>query len=159
MNRFLRSLLPIVSLSFLVLFAACSSLVPVTQVQNQPTVTIPKSFQSQISPIPTFPPYVCGSWSSNNTPTPDAAITIYAKLSHNLAGVSGAVASATVNFQFGNVQLDSNPVSDSGGYVTFLLPLEGRQPVGVPATVSVTFSNVPGYKGSINCTQAFFTPE
>lgn len=159
MNRFSRSLLPIVALSFLVLFAACSSIVPVAQVQKQPTVTIPKSFQSQISPIPTFPPYVCGSWSSNNAPTPYATITIYAKLSHNLAGVSGAVASATVNFQSGYVQLASNPISDSGGYVTFLLPLEGRQPVGVPATVSITFSNIPGYKGTLDCTQAFFTPQ
>jgi hypothetical protein len=159
MNRIHRSLLPIVSLSFLILFAACSSIVPVSQVQKAPTVTIPRSFQSQISPIPTFPPYVCGSWSSNNAPSPGAVITIYAKLSHNLAGVSGAVASATVHFQSGDVQLFTNPVSDSGGYVTFLLPLEGRQPAGVPATVSVTFTNVHGYKGAVDCTQAFFTPQ
>jgi hypothetical protein len=128
-------------------------------VQKQPTVTIPKSFQSQISPIPTFPPYVCGSWSSNNAPFPGSVITIYAKLSHNLAGISGATATATVHFQTGDVQLAANPVSDSGGYVTFLLPLEDRQPAGVPATVSVTFTNVPGHKGAIDCSQAFFTPQ
>jgi hypothetical protein len=159
MNRFQRRFLPVVLLSMLILFAACSSIVPVSQVQKQPTVTIPKSFQAQISPIPTFPPLVCGSWSSNNAPSPGGVITIYAKLTDNLAGVSGAVATATVNFAFGSVTLADNPISDSGGYVTFTLPLQNRQPVGVPATVSITFYSVPGHKGSVSCTQAFFTPQ
>jgi hypothetical protein len=55
------------------------------------------------------------------------------------------------------VQLVDQPTSDSGGYVSFLLPLQGRQPVKTPAIVSVTFSNVPGYSGKVQCS-AFFTP-
>ncbi|HLI06706.1 MAG TPA: hypothetical protein VKV40_09070 [Ktedonobacteraceae bacterium] len=140
---------------FLALLAACSS-VTTSALKPQPTVTINPSFQSQISPIPTMPTYACGAWASNNAPGPGSMITIYAKLTKDIKGVSGATASAVVHFQSGDVSLPGQQ-SDSGGYVSFPLPLEGRQPVNVPATVTVTFSNVPGYTGTLQCT-AFFTP-
>jgi hypothetical protein len=140
----------------LLLIEACAPLAGTNQVQLQPTVTINPLFQSQISPIPTVPEYLCGAWSSNNAPGPNSTITIYARLTKDIAGVSGATASAVVHFQGGDQALSQQPTSDSGGYVSFHLPLQGRQPVGVPATVDVTFTNFPG--GTLQCTSAFFTP-
>lgn len=146
--------LTIACLTLLFLLAACG--VAPTQTSAQPTVTINPSFQSQVSPIPTVPPYLCGSWSSNTAPGTGSTIVIYARLVKNMQGVSGATATAVVHFQSQDVQLDQ-AVSDIGGYVSFALPLEGRQPAGVPATVSVTFTNFPG--GTLQCTSAFFTPQ
>jgi len=140
----------------LLLLAACAPLASTNQVQLQPTVTINPSFQSQISPIPTVPEYRCGAWSSNNAPGPNSNITIYARLTKDIAGVSGATADAVVHFQQGDQPLSQQSTSDSGGYVSFHLPLHGRQPVGVPATVDVTFTNFSG--GTLQCTPAFFTP-
>ena len=144
-------------IGFLLILAACSPLANTNQIKQQPTVTINPSFQSQISPIPTVPNYRCGAWSSNNTPNPGSTITIYARLTKDIAGVSGATASAVVHFKDGDQPLDQQASSDAGGYVSFNLPLQGRQPVGVPATVDVTFSNFPG--GPLHCTPAFFTPK
>lgn len=151
--------LPAVALSLMLFLASCSLFTPATPAQTQPTATVNPSFQAQLSPVPTFPPYICGAWSSNNAPGTYSTITIYARLTHNVKGVSGATATATVNFQYGGVTLDAQPVSDNGGYVTFALPLEGREPAGVPATVGVTFSDIPGYSHSVSCTPAFFTPK
>ena len=143
----------IACLTLLVLLAACGA--APTQTNAQPTVTINPSFQSQLTPVPTVPPYLCGSWSSNNAPGTGSTIDIYARLVKNMQGVLGATAVAVVHFQGQDVQLNQ-AVSDSGGYVSFTLPLEGRQPAGVPATVDVTFTNFPG--GTLQCTSAFFTP-
>lgn len=150
-----RCILIVLCLPLVCLLGACGS-VTVDQTAPQKTVTISKTFQSQLSPLPTVPPYVCGAWSSNNAPNPFATITIYARLTKNVAGVSGATATAVVHFQGGDTTLGAHPVSDSGGYVTFTLSLQGRQPANIPATVDVTFTNFPG--GTIHCTQAFFTP-
>ncbi len=145
-----------VFLPLVFLLGACGS-VTVDQAAPQQTVTISKTFQSQLPPLPTVPPYVCGAWSSNNAPNPYATISIYARLTKNIAGVSGAQATAIVHFQGGDTTLDAHPVSDSGGYVTFTLSLQGRQPVNIPATVDVIFTNFPG--GTLHCSQAFFTPQ
>lgn len=159
MNRMKRFILYIFVLGSLLLLAACGTFAPVTQAQPRVTATINPSFQAQISPVPTFAPYVCGAWSSNNAPDPFSTIAIYARLTHHVQGVSGATASATVNFSYGSVALDAQPVSDNGGYVTFVLSLAGRQPAGVPATISVSFNGIPGYPKTVQCTQAFFTPK
>lgn len=159
MKRMRRFFLLIFALGCLLLLAACGTFAPVTQAQPKATVTVNPSFQARLSPVPTFAPYVCGAWSSNNTPNPYSTITIYARLIHHIQGVSGATATATVNFADGSVTLDTQPVSDNGGYVTFVLSLQGRQPTGVPATVSVSFSGIPGYSKTVQCTQAFFTPK
>jgi hypothetical protein len=127
-----------------------------SQVKPPPTVVISKSFQSQLSPIPSPATYRCGAWSSNNTPGTYETITIYARITKNLKPVSGANASAVVHFQNGDQPLDQTQTSDSGGYVKFMLPLQGHQPANVPATVDVTFSNFSG--GTLHCTPAFFTP-
>ncbi|HYU75898.1 MAG TPA: hypothetical protein VEL31_24760, partial [Ktedonobacteraceae bacterium] len=100
--------------------------------------------------------YRCGAWASNNAPSPNATIVIFARLIKNVKGVSGATASAIVHFRNGDQTLDQQPASDDGGYVSFKLPLQGRQPDRVPATVDVIFSNFPG--GTVQCTPAFFTP-
>jgi hypothetical protein len=152
-NKYLL-VLGIASLALLLLLTACGP--TVNQTAAQPTVTINPGFQSQVSPIPTVPPYLCGAWSSNNAPGTGSTITIYARLVKNLQGVFGATATATVHFQGQDVQL-TQAASDVGGYVSFSLPLEGRQPTGVPATVDVTFTNFPG--GTLHCTPAFFTPQ
>ena len=134
---------------------ACSALPTVNTAQPQQTIAINPNFQSQISPIPTVPPYRCGAWASNNAPTPGAVITIYARLTQNAQGVQGISANAVVHFQSGDVALNQ-ATSDLGGYVTFALSLQDRQPTKVPATVDVTFSGISG--GSpVQCT-AFFTP-
>lgn len=150
-----RFLLLAILLPLIVVLGACGG-VTVDQAAPQKTVTISKTFQSQLSPLPTVPAYRCGAWSSNNAPNPYSTVTIYARLTKNIAAVSGATATAVVHFQNGDATLDTHPVSDGGGYVTFTLSLQGRQPANIPATVDVTFTNFPG--GTVHCTQAFFTP-
>lgn len=149
---FVGMFLPLVLLG--VILAACGAVV--NQAAPQQTVTISKTFQAQISPIPTVPPYRCGAWTSNNAPGTFSTIQIYARLTKNVAGVSGATATAVVHFQNGDQMLDQHPTSDNGGYVSFTLQLQGRQPPGIPATIDVTFTNFPG--GTLHCTPAFFTP-
>src|SRR5947209_15268354 len=87
----------------LVLLTACGP--SASQVKPQPTVVISKSFQSQLSPIPSPATYRCGAWSSNNTPSTNATITIYARITKDLKPVSGANASAVVHFQTANQPL------------------------------------------------------
>jgi len=140
-------------IALLFMLAACGA--TPDQVAPQETVTISSTFQSQVSPVPTAPTYRCGAWSSNNAPGAHSTINVYARITKNIAGVSGATASAVVHFQSGDQQLDQHPVSDNGGYVTFMLDLQGRQPERIPATVDVTFS-FPGV--TLHCTPAFFTP-
>jgi hypothetical protein len=141
--------------ALLLVLAACGG--PTSgQVSPQQTVTINKTFQSQVSPIPTVPAYRCGAWSSNNAPGANSTINIYARLTKNVTGVGDATATAVVHFQGGDQVLDQHPLSDGGGYVSFTLSLQGRQPVKIPATVDVTFTNFPG--GTVHCTPAFFTP-
>ena len=139
------------------LLTGCGS--TASQVSIQPTATVDKSFQSQLSPVPTAPAYRCGAWSSNNAPNGYATITIYARIMKDVAPVSGATASAVAHFQGSDQPLDAQGASDSGGYVTFTLQLQGRQPSQVPATVDVTFNSVPGSNGPVHCTSAFFTPQ
>jgi hypothetical protein len=124
------------------------------QVALQGTVTVGSTFQSQGSPVPTVPTYRCGAWSSDNAPGANSTIMIYARITKNIAGVAGATATAVVHFQGGDLPLGQHQ-SDSGGYVSFTLDLQGRQPDRVPATVDVTF-NFPG--GTLHCTPAFFAP-
>jgi hypothetical protein len=140
--------------ALLLMLAACGA--TPDQVAPQQTVTISKTFQSQVSPIPAVPNYRCGAWSSNNAPGPKSTINIYARITKNVAGVGGATATAVVHFRDGDQELDQHPMSDGGGYVTFTLNLQGRQPDRIPATVDVTFTNFPG--GTLHCTPAFFTP-
>lgn len=138
----------------LLLLAACGP--TANQIMSQQTVTVNPGFQSQLSPVPTAAPYRCGAWTSNNAPGAYSTIQIYARLTQNIAGVAGATATAVVHFQGGDQELDAHPTSDNGGYVTFTLTLQGRQPTGIPATIDVIFTNFPG--GTLHCTQAFFTP-
>ncbi len=149
-RRFIYS----IALLSVFLLTACGP--TVNQVKPQQTVTISHSFQGQQTPLPTVPPYRCGAWSSNNAPGAFSTIRVYAKLTKNIAGVAGATAAATVHFQDGDVTIDQQPRSDNGGMVAFTLPLQGRQPKGVPATIDVSF-NVAGTP--IQCAQAFFTPQ
>lgn len=139
--------------ALLLLLASCGT--TVNSIKPQETVTVSASFQAQLSPIPTVPPYRCGAWASNNAPGAYSTISIYARLTNrDLLGVSGATAQATVHFQDFDAPLDAQ-TSDSGGYVVFPLSLQGRQPRQVPATVDVTFS-ISGK--NVTCT-AFFTPQ
>lgn len=135
------------------MLAACGA--TPDQVSSQQTGTVSGGFQSQASPIPTIPTYLCGAWSSNNAPGPNSTIIIFARITKDLAGVSGAIATTAVHFQSGDQTLDQHPTSDNGGYVSFSLNLQGRQPDKIPATVDVTF----GFPGvTLKCTPAFFTP-
>ncbi len=153
-NTYLRSLLLYLALvSLLFILAACGP--TVNQPPAQQTVVINPAFQAKLSPVPTAPTYRCGAWSSNNAPGAYSTITIYAKLTKDIAGVSGATAKATVHFKDNDVTLDAQPTSDSGGYVSFQLPLQGQQPRLLPATVDVTFT-ISGV--TVNCSPAFFTP-
>lgn len=140
------------------LLAACGPTVD-NQSSVNSTNSVSKTFQAAISPIPSVPTYRCGSWAAPNNPSSNATVTIYARLMNNkLAPVSGASANAVVHFQSGDASL-GQAQSDSGGYVSFTLPLQGQQPSKIPATVSVTFTSIPGSKETVNCSQAFFTPQ
>jgi len=125
-HRSLAMKISVFCAALLLMLAACGA--TPDQVAPQQTVTIGKTFQSQVSPIPPVPKYLCGAWSSNNAPG---------------------------HFQGGDQQLDQHPTSDNGGYVSFTLNLQGRQPVEIPATVDVIFG-LPGV--TLHCTPAFFTP-
>lgn len=143
--------------SILLLFAACGSIAQVNTPKAQQTVVVNPSFQVQVSPVPTIPPYRCGAWSSNNAPGAYSSITIYARLTtKGVNGVAGATAKAIVHFKNNDQQLDQQPTSDDGGYVSFPLQLQGQQPRLLPATVDVIFT-LNGQ--DITCTQAFFTPQ
>jgi len=154
MKTIYRFLVSITILTALLLMAACGP--TVNQIKPQQTVTVGKTFQTQATPLPTVPPYRCGAWSSNNAPNTGSTITVLAKLTQNITGVAGATASATVHFQFGDMTIDQQPRSDEGGLVSFTLPLQRRQPAGVPATVSVSFF-IGGT--TVQCSSAFFTPQ
>ena len=136
--------------------AACAPAVTVNQAKPQSTVTIPPSFQAQSTPIAKPAQYRCGAWASNNAPGGYSTIAIYARLTSQVKPVAGAIATATVHFQTGDATLDQQPASDTGGYVSFTVPLMGRQPSGTPATVDVIFTFG---KTRINCAPAFFTPQ
>ena len=157
MKTFYHILVSVFSLCLLLLLAACGPSVS-SQTNVQPTPTVDKSFQSQRTPIPTVPPYRCGAWSSNNAPGAFSTINIYARPTRNIAAVSGAAATAVVHFQSFDQSLTTPAPSDGGGYVSFTLQLQGHQPAQVPATVDVTFSNIPGGPNNLHCTPAFFTP-
>ncbi|GCE27510.1 hypothetical protein KDA_29940 [Dictyobacter alpinus] len=143
-------------LTILFSVSACGPTIEVNKPKPQPTVTIKKSFQQGVPSVPKFPSYVCGSWSSANNPGTYSVISIYARLTQNTKPVAGMSAQATAHFKYGDVNLDQAPVSDSGGYVTFYLQLQGRQPRQQAATVDVSF-NVNGK--TISCTPAFFAPQ
>jgi hypothetical protein len=152
-NRSLALKLSVFCTTLLLMLTACGT--TPDQVVPQQTVTVSKTFQSQASPVPTIPTYLCGAWSSNNAPGPNTTIIIFARITKDLAGVSGAIATAVVHFHGGDQTLDQHPTSDNGGYVSFTLDLQGRQPHKIPATVDVTF----GFPGvTLKCTPAFFTP-
>jgi len=156
MSKFVKSFASSFCIVFLLSLAACGS--ASSSAQQQATVTVPPSFQSQTTPIPTTPPYLCGAWTENNAPGAYGTVVIHARLTKNIAGVAGATAVAVVHFEDGDQTLDQQ-VSDDGGYVTFTLQLQGRQPTGVPATISVTFTGIPGGPRRVDCSQAFFTPQ
>jgi hypothetical protein len=152
-NRLLELIFVAACSTLLLLLTACGA--TAEQVVPQQTVTVNSGFQSQVSPLPKIPAYLCGAWSSNNAPHPNSSILVFARITQNLAGVHGATATAVVHFQSGDQELDQHPTSDNGGYVSFKLDLQGRQPTGTPATVDVTF----GFPGvTVKCTSAFFTP-
>jgi len=138
----------------LLLTTACGP--TVNQVKPQQAVTIGKTFQTQATPLPTVPPYRCGAWASNNAPNTFSTILVFAKLTKNIQGVPGATAAATVLFAGGAVTLGTPPASDPDGMVSFTLPLEGRQPAGLPTTVSVSFT-IGGT--TVQCSPAFFTTQ
>ncbi|WP_201387011.1 hypothetical protein [Ktedonobacter sp. SOSP1-52] len=135
---------------------ACSATVTSSADAEQThTMTINQDFQ-QDTLATTSPTYRCGAWASNNAPASSGTITIYARLTHDVAGVAGMAATATVHFRYGDVVLTQHPTSDTGGYVSFNLPLLGRQPVGIPATADVVFTLG---QETLTCAPAFFTPE
>ncbi len=154
MHTIQRFLGTITVAALFLLVAACGP--EVTQIKPQQTVTIGKSFQTQATPLATVPPYRCGAWASNNAPNAFSTILVFAKLTKNIKGVGGATAAATVHFAGGDVTLDTQPTSDQGGMVSFTLPLQGRQPGGIPATVDVSFT-IGGT--TVQCSSAFFTPQ
>ena len=140
-------------LLLLCLLSACRS--DAHQLEPSPTVTINPNFQTQVGPVSTVPPYRCGAWASNNTPGAYTTITIYAKLTKDVNGTPGIPATAIAHFKYANITLDQQPVSDGNGYVSFTLPLQGRQPRLIPATVDVKFATSDS---SVQCS-AFFTPQ
>lgn len=140
-------------LLLLCLLSACRS--DAHRLEVLPTAIVNPHFQTQLKSVPTVPPYRCGAWTSNNTPGATATITIYAKLTKDVAGVPGIPASAVAHFKSSNITLDQQPVSDANGYVSFTLPLQDRQPRLIPATVDVKFATL----GSPVQCSAFFTPQ
>lgn len=130
------------------------------QWQATQNISVNKAFQKKISTLVPIPYYLCGAWSSNNAPNPYSSINIYARLTQHteqeMAPVKAAPAQATIHYAYGDKKLDQVPVSDSGGYVTFYLQLQGQQPRFVAATMDISFK-VDGKQ--VPCSHAFFTPQ
>src|SRR5258707_15829923 len=124
------------------LLTGCGS--TASQVSIQPTATVDKSFQSQLSPVPTAPAYRCGAWSSNNAPNGYATITIYARIMKDVAPVSGATASAVAHFQGSDQPLDAQGASDSGGYVKFTFLFSRCDASQGPSAAGVNFTRREG---------------
>src|SRR5205823_9847057 len=80
-NRSLVLKLSVFCASLLLMLTACGA--TPDQVAPQQTVTVSSGFQSQASPIPTIPRYLCGAWSSNNAPGPNSTILIFARITKN----------------------------------------------------------------------------
>jgi ABC-type amino acid transport substrate-binding protein len=150
------SLLLLGLLPFLLSFSLVGCGPTVNQIKPQEPVSINKTFQRSLTPMPGVPQYRCGAWASTSAPGAYSSITVYAKITKDVTGVPGAMAQAIVHFKSSDVTLDARPVSDAGGYVTFALPLQGRQPRLSAATVDINFS-VQGQ--TVHCSQAFFTPQ
>ena len=151
-----KTYLPVFGIQLLLLLcliSACRS--DAHQLEPSPVITINPKFQIQLSSVPTVPPYRCGAWASNNTPAAYTTITIYAKLTKDVTGTPGIPATAVAHFKYANITLDQQSVSDGNGYVSFTLPLQGRQPQLMPATVDVKFAT----SGSPVQCSAFFTPQ
>jgi hypothetical protein len=131
-----------------------------SQWQATRNVSVNKAFQKKISQLVPIPNYLCGAWTSNNAPNPYSSINIYARLTQHtdqeIAPVRAAPAQATIHYAYGDKKLDQVPVSDSGGYVTFYLQLQGQQPRLVAATIDIFFK-VDGKH--VPCSHAFFTPQ
>jgi hypothetical protein len=140
----------------MIVLGACAPETTDNQSAANSTATVNPAFQKNVSPVPTVPTYRCGAWASNNAPSSNSTITIYARITKDIAGVAGASAAAVAHLKNGDVPLSQRPTSDSGGYVTFSLSLSGRQPSKQPATVDVTFTVG---SNQVSCSPAFFTPQ
>jgi hypothetical protein len=131
-----------------------------SQWQVTRNVSVGKAFQKNLPALAPIPRYLCGAWSSNNAPDPYSSINIYARLTQQvnqeITPVQAAPAQATIHYAYGDKKLDQVPVSDSGGYVTFYLQLQGQQPRLAAATIDIFFK-VDGHQ--IPCSHAFFTPQ
>lgn len=154
MHTIYRYMGSIILFSLLLLLAACGP--AVNQIKPQQTVTVDKAFQTQATPLATVPTYRCGAWASNNAPNGFSTILVLAKLTKDIQAVTGATATATVHFAGGDVTLGTQPTSDQGGMVSFTVPLQGRQPKGLPTTIGVSFT-IGGT--TVACSPAFFTPQ
>jgi hypothetical protein len=144
----------ILSIGLLLLLAACGA--TAAPVEPQKTGTANPSFRIQVSPAPTVPPYRCGSWVSTHSPNAYDTITIYARVTKNTVGVANATANAIVHFKYTDIPLNPKASSDLGGYLTFTIALQGRQPRQTPATVDVT---VMVGQTKVPCSSTFFTPQ
>src|SRR5260370_12982855 len=125
-NRSLVLKLYVFCTALLLVLAACGA--TPDQVAPQQTVTVSKKFQSQVSPIPPVPTYLCGAWSSNNAPGPNSTINIYARITKNLVGVNGATATAGVAFQGGDPELVQHPAEGNSGFCFFYIDFLGGLP-------------------------------
>src|SRR5260370_40760630 len=125
-NRSLVLKLYVFCTALLLVLAACGA--TPDQVAPQQTVTVSKKFQSQVSPIPPVPTYLCGAWSSNNAPGPNSTINIYARITKNLVGVNGATATAGVAFQGRDHELAPHPSRNKGGFLSLNAAPQGRPP-------------------------------
>ncbi|GCE48904.1 hypothetical protein EI42_01415 [Thermosporothrix hazakensis] len=139
----------------LLLIVGCSGPSAASPAKPRATATIDPSFQSQLSPVPTVPPYRCGAWASNYGPPAYGNVTIYARITKDNKGVKGLTATGTVNFDGWSEPLGDPQTSDEGGYVSFVIALGGRQPRLTPATVDITFT---AGNQKVTCS-AFFTPQ
>ncbi len=143
----------LITLTFSLALVACGTTGGLTH--KQQALGINPQFQKQLSPVPTISPYKCGAWSSNNVPGANSTITIYAKLTQDLNGVANIPANAIVHFRSGDAPVGQQALTDNKGYVSFSLPLGGRQPRMQPTTVDVTFN----VRGTLVQCSAFFTPQ
>lgn len=143
---------------------ACSGAGGGSRAHVGPTTTITIHIGDSGSPTPPLPPYFCGAWATNTTPTYNASSSegVYAKFVRNVdgnpVGVNGATAVATIRWPDGSRDA-MTALTTSDGLAVFAIPIGQK----LSAINGITLVTVTFYKeGTPSCTvdssrAAYFT--
>ncbi len=133
-----------------------------TAAPGAPPVTVTINLdQTFASPTPPLPPYSCGAWATQTTPSfsSNGLVSVYGKyvqnVSGNPVGMDRAAAVATVNWPGGSATT-YNTQTSSDGLAVFQVPLQ-PEALNHVVLVSITFTSSDGQHTCTVPQPAFFT--